>query len=354
MRRFIAVLALLAIMILAGCEKLDSPMSPSQDQQVKTTLTPELQAKTAKLKENVQAWKAEAEARAMALKSKAAVYRQSPLAKSAAAIVTVPDDFPTIQAAVDAAAPGTRIVVENGTYTEEVSVFTDNITIVAEHEGKAHVIGGFGFGGVTKGSVQGFDITGGVFLEVCTKVVVKDNEVKDGFGIILFGSVDCEVKDNEIHDTVDGIIVGPDNIAVYFGEKNLVKDNTVKSSIGGILVYGGIDGEETSGKNVINDNLVTLNQFGIVLVASNDNEFKNNRSNSNLVVGIAFIRSDDNTLGPDNKTNNNGQIGIALVDDSDNNTVRKNQAQGNGFCDAIDAGVGNIFIKNKFGSFNCP
>lgn len=353
MRRFIALLALLAIMILAGCEKLDSPVSPSQEQQVKKTLSPELQAKTAKLKEDVKTWKVRVEARAAALKNKAAAFKHVPLAKAASVKITVPVDYPTIQEAVDAAAPGTRIVVENGTYTEEVSVFTDNLTIVAEHEGKALVIGGFGCLGVTKGTIQGFDITGGIFLEGCTKVVVKENEVKEGFGIILFGTVRCEVIDNNVHDNFAGLFFIPSNIAIFFGEKNVVKDNTAGSSIVGILVYGGLNGEETAARNEINDNLCTLNEVGIVLFVSDDNELKNNRSNSNPFVGIFLITSDGNTVGPDNKANNNGEIGI-LLEDSNNNTVRKNQAQGNGFCDAIDAGAGNTFVKNKFGSFNCP
>ena len=41
----------------------------------------------------------------------------------------VPDDYPTIQAAVDAAAPGDLILVSPGTYNEAVNVTTDGITI---------------------------------------------------------------------------------------------------------------------------------------------------------------------------------------------------------------------------------
>ncbi len=353
MRRFIASLALLAIIVLAGCEKLDSPVSPSQEQQqVKTTLSPELQAKTAKFKEDAKTWKAKVEARAAALQNKAVAYKQSPLAKSAAANIVVPDDYPTIQEAVDAAAPGSKIVVENGDYTEEVDVFTDNLTIVAEHEGKAHVIGGFGFGGVTKGTLQGFEISGGIFLEGCSKVVIRENEVRDGFGIILIESVNCEVKNNKVHDTFDGIFV-PSNISIFFGEKNLVKDNNVQASFVGILVYGGVDGEESAGRNTISGNTCTGNLYGLVLDYSDKNEVKNNRCNSNFILGIYLIFSDENTVGPDNKANENEEVGIVL-ELSDDNTVRRNQAKDNFYCDVIDVGVDNKFVNNKFGSFNCP
>src|SRR3954471_13925533 len=39
--------------------------------------------------------------------------------------LTVPRDYPTIQQAIDAAAPGSRIVVEPGTYTEELTIAKD-------------------------------------------------------------------------------------------------------------------------------------------------------------------------------------------------------------------------------------
>jgi len=43
--------------------------------------------------------------------------------------ITVPDDFATIQEAVDAAEPGALILVKPGTYSEAVQVQTDNLTI---------------------------------------------------------------------------------------------------------------------------------------------------------------------------------------------------------------------------------
>jgi hypothetical protein len=48
---------------------------------------------------------------------------------SSAATLRVPDDHPTIQAAVDAAAPGDLVLIAPGVYLEEVVVQTDNLVI---------------------------------------------------------------------------------------------------------------------------------------------------------------------------------------------------------------------------------
>ncbi len=49
--------------------------------------------------------------------------------EAAKTTLTVPDDYPTIQAAVDAAKPGYLVLVKPGTYHEAVNVTTDDLTI---------------------------------------------------------------------------------------------------------------------------------------------------------------------------------------------------------------------------------
>lgn len=364
MKRFVTSLAMLAMLAWLGCEKLESPQSPSLDQQQAqpNTLSDSRTAAIAKIKTQIEAGKAQIQERATALKGKAEVLKkQHPLAKSSAvagAKITVPDDYPTIQEAVDNAAPGTKILVKDGTYTEDVTVYTNNLTITAANKGKAHVIGGFGFSGVTKGSLEGFDITSeggsipGVILEGCTKVEIKENEVQEGFGIILVASVDCVVKDNKVHDTEAFIFGG--GITIYLGGKHLVKGNICQTNLIGITVFGGLD-FPSPGKNSITFNECSGNIGGIVLYGSQENTVGDNKCNFNEFVGIyLFFESDRNKIGSNNQAKNNGDVGILLDDTSDNNSVTKNTAKNNGTCDAVDLGTGNTFTKNSFGSFNCP
>ncbi|MDL1878919.1 hypothetical protein FBQ85_27705 [Cytophagia bacterium CHB2] len=355
MKRFITTLTVLAVMVLLGCEKYESPVAPPQEQQVQSTSTLDSKASLSKLKEKIEAGKTQIAERAAALKMQAAKKRQNHVPQIAASgKITVPSSgFPTIQSAVDAAAPGTKIIVKNGTYTEEVVVFTDNLTITAAKKGQAHLIGGFVVSGVTKGKIEGFDITGTVFLEECIQVEVKDNEVKEGAGITLFGSVSCQVKDNVVHDILDIGLFAPTGISIYFGGKHLVKDNVAHTNIVGILVLGGLEGDTnpSAGKNVISSNECNGNQAGIVLYGSHENDLGDNECNSNLLVGIyLLLGSDRNKIGSNNKADINGEYGILLEAGSDNNTFKKNRARGNGNCDLNNHGTGNTFTQNNFGS----
>lgn len=357
MKRFITTLTVLAVMVLLGCEKYESPVAPPQEQQAQSTSALDSKASLSQLKEKIEAGKVKIEERAAALKMQAAKFKQRQTPQVAAGgKITVPDDYATIQEAVDAASPGTKIIVKSGTYTEEVSVFTNNLTITAAKKGQAHVIGGFQVGGVTKGKIEGFDITGYVFLVGCTQVEVKDNEVKEGTGIILFGSVSCQVKDNVAHDNSDTFLFIPSGISIYYGGKHLVKDNVAHTNIVGILVLGGLEGDTnpSAGKNVISSNECNGNQAGIVLFGSHENDLGDNECNSNLLVGIyLLIDSDRNKIGSNNKADNNGDVGIYIESGSDNNTFKKNRARGNGTCDLDNNGAGNTFTQNNFGSV-CP
>ena len=52
----------------------------------------------------------------------------------------VPDDYSTIQAAVDAASSGDTIIVRDGTYTENVDVNKDNLAIISENGAEVTVV----------------------------------------------------------------------------------------------------------------------------------------------------------------------------------------------------------------------
>jgi hypothetical protein len=66
-----------------------------------------------------------------------------PAEHSGGATLHVPDEYKTIQAAVDAAKPGDLVLVEPGTYNEAVSVETDELTIRGTDRNNVILDGGF-------------------------------------------------------------------------------------------------------------------------------------------------------------------------------------------------------------------
>ena len=56
------------------------------------------------------------------------------------ATIYVPDDYATIQAAVNAASAGDTIIVRDGTYTENVKVKKDHLTIKSENGADSTIV----------------------------------------------------------------------------------------------------------------------------------------------------------------------------------------------------------------------
>ena len=92
---------------------------------------------------------------------------------SSPATVVVPDNFPTIQEAVDAAQAGDTVFVRNGVYKERQLTVRKSLALVAESNGT--VIDGEGnwvnvyFQSVEGGALEGFSITNGygIYLHNC-------------------------------------------------------------------------------------------------------------------------------------------------------------------------------------------
>lgn len=97
--------------------------------------------------------------------------------------ISVPDDYPTIQGAVDAAMPGTAIVVEPGLYREEVVVTTPLLTIRGIDRFRTRLEGGGA-------------LTTGITVEGASGVKVKNLTVRDytDAGIRLVGADDYTVR----------------------------------------------------------------------------------------------------------------------------------------------------------------
>ena len=174
--------------------------------------------------------------------------------------IRVPDHFPTIQEAINAASDGNTIVVRNGTYHENV-VVNKSISLLGEDR-KNTVIDGGGAGTVIQVdsdnvTISGFEIRNcsmawgdwGITLNYSSKSVISGNIVKAVYAIRVEGGSENSVKDNNV--------VGYDGSCVFHGLQlvnssgNVVSDNNLSSDCHSALTM------HNSSNNIISFNYIS-------------------------------------------------------------------------------------------------
>jgi len=206
------------------------------------------------------------------------------ISSASAATLYVPDDYPTIQAAVDAASDGDTIIVRDGTYVENVDV-NKRLTIRSENGADFTTVKS------TKSYESIFEIR-------------ADHVNISGFTVIGITANLC------------------DGIALFSNYCN-ISYNTVSNNTYGIEIV-------ESNNNKISENTVSNNNIGIDLgISANGNIISNNSITNNKGSGISIEYSDSNII-----TNNailNNIIGIKLGGSFNiisNNSVMNNKGSG--------------------------
>jgi parallel beta-helix repeat protein len=217
------------------------------------------------------------------------------LPAKASATIYVPDNYTTIQAAVNAASPGDTIVVRDGTYTENINV-NKSLTIQSEHGADAttvqaanpddHVFG------VTADYVNiiGFTVKGaincyGIHLISARYCTVFKNEIWNNcVGICMVDSSKNKISYNEVNDNEGDIKLTCSNGNTFTG-------NILGRSNCGIEIW------ENCSYNTLIKNVVYNNKVGISLgswhVPSNYNDVYLNN----------FIQNDNNCVSLSGSTN---------------------------------------------------
>ncbi len=216
--------------------------------------------------------------------------------------IHVPDDYPTIQEAINAAKPGETIRVSKGIYYENI-VVDKSVSLLGENKENT-LIDGSGKGDVVNITADSVKLTGfkiinggdngiktkGQFTEIYNNIISSNNESG-----IRVGSPNNTISFNNITFTHLGISVeGPDD--------NLISDNTCSNNYRGIFIgFNAIN-------NVISYNVCINNTYGIDVFYGSNNIVTNNTCSKND-QGIS-MRGSDGTV-----TNNichSNRIGISL------------------------------------------
>jgi len=217
----------------------------------------------------------------------------------------VPDNYSTIQAAVDAASPGDTIIVKAGTYTENVKVNKDHLTIKSESGTEVTI-------------VHAANSSDHVFKVTADYVNISEFTVEGAVGVpglfaagIYLGEAD--------HCAISGNTVRGNHYGIYLGSSynNTLRNNSVTSNSGyGILL-------SRSNSNVITNNHASNNFWGIEICESYNNVITRNNIILNSRCGILLQDSNNNTL-TNNTVNLNDDYGIELHSSSNNKIYLNN------------------------------
>lgn len=195
-------------------------------------------------------------------------------------IIRVPNDFPTIQEAINAAQNGSTIVVDNGVYYEHLTI-NKTLTLLGVDR-KDTIVDGSDTGDVIKITADNV-LVGGFTVR---------NSSRDGVGILLVGSAGSVVTGNVM--TLNGAC----GIELESSKNNVVSDNVVSSTgfAGGGLVYGDGILLSSSTNNTISDNVITDSILcGTDLESSYNNSIFANTMRLNG-VSIHVYKSEGNTF----------------------------------------------------------
>lgn len=233
-----------------------------------------------------------------------AVFSQIDLVSAEVNTIVVPDDFSTIQEAVDVAADGDTVFVKSGTYNESVSIDC-SISLIGENPKTTTIIGDWRLNGtivlIRKNNVTltGFTVKPSAYsssrkgvhlLHVSYCNVYGNIFLNNGDGVWLYGSPCNNITGN----TINGMDTRSNGIKIVYSPNNLIADNFVIQNDDGIKI------QESNNITIFRNTILNNDDTGLLLISSNSNISENVIENQKLGLRL----SGKNNFFRANKINN--------------------------------------------------
>ena len=226
-----------------------------------------------------------------------------------AGTIVVPDDYPTIQTAINAANEGDTVYVKAGVYFENI-VIRKSLTLAGENSDTTAIDGN----GAEYAILVKFD--GYAHNVVIKGFTIQNSGTIEGLsaGIRLVYADHCNVSENRIAHNKNGIIL-------QYGSNNTIIGNEIAgNSAVGVYLY-------SSARNLVSENDITGNQYGIGLDNSPNNAIlKNNITNNDIGTYVYYQFSTGNEISGNNITENRDGVRLYLCWQ---NQISENQIVGN-------------------------
>ena len=251
--------------------------------------------------------------------------------------MTVPDDYPTIQEAINAASDGDKIYVRSGTYYENVIV-AKALSLEGENRSTTTIDGGR-IGNVLEIVVDNVNVTGFTVqnsgsnwpYDFCIDLTSRRNcriekcVIKNGGYLVYL----AYAHNNTVRNS---ILTNASSYAIYVYEHatdNAIANNSVTACTNGVGI------EEYCEDNTVSYNNISSNDYyGIYLLHSNSNSVANNLLSFNGFInpglvypGITLMYSSNNTMAHNTIYSNTG--GILVRFDRESLPARYNVIEGN-------------------------
>jgi nitrous oxidase accessory protein len=211
-----------------------------------------------------------------------------------AGTITVPDDYPTIQAAINNANDGDTIFVRSGTYYEHVLV-NKTVSLIGEDKDNT-ILNGTSIEPImiveaNSARISSFRFEGWAFQDIVinatTGVTVIGNRISfNALGIDVENSVNATIENN----IIDGF--GLDNIGImlaYSSECKIVNNTITNAVYDGIRLW-------FASSNLIHQNLLRTNDYGIFFHEANLNTISENVISESGGPGSYFESSSNNEI----------------------------------------------------------